>query len=309
MRHGGSTRQDSGVTRGSVWCLPARSARAGRQGARPTTALVHDADERRRALYGSALRDFARGLGLADLWLTMGWFDIRQRYSRSVMGPFWVSASLAVFVLGLGFTYATLFHAPLRDYLPYVTVGMVIWSALSSLMIEGCATFTGAVAAIKQMPAPPSVHVFRVVWRTLIIFAHNAVVMGLVLAIFGVNPGRTGLVALAGLGILMLNGVGFAVTFGTIAARFRDVAPLMANVVQMLLFVTPVLWRAQDLGGRSAIAAFNPLFHLIELVRGPLLGVAPSCIDWGVALGFTALNLAAALVFYARFRWRIAYWL
>jgi ABC-2 type transport system permease protein/lipopolysaccharide transport system permease protein len=271
--------------------------------------LVHDADERQRALYASALGDLAHGLRLADLWLTMGWFDIRQRYSRSVMGPLWVSASLAIFVTGLGFTYAALFHAPIRDYLPYVTVGMVTWSMLAGLMNEGCAAFTGAVAAIKQMPVPPCVHVFRTVWRSLIIFAHNGIIMLLVLALFGVNPGRVGLLAFAGLALLLINGIGFAITFGTISARFRDVSPLMANVTQMLLFVTPVLWRAQDLGERGAIAELNPLFHLIELVRAPLLSASPSLVDWSVALAFTLLNLGVALAFYARFRWRIAYWL
>ena len=296
------------MPQGSLWRLAVHPDRV--EPEPPHSALlIHDADQRRRALYASALEDLARGFALADLWLTMGWFDIRQRYSRSVMGPLWVSASLAIFVLGLSFTYAALFRAPIRDYLPYVTVGMVIWSMLAGLINEGCAAFTGAVAAIKQMPVPPCVHVYRTVWRALIVFAHNGIVMLLVLAVFGVNPGHTALLALPGLALLLMNGIGFSITLGTICARFRDVSPLMANVTQMLLFVTPVLWRARDLGERGIIAAANPLFHLIELTRGPLLGAVPGLLDWGVALGFTLVSLAVAFAFHARFRWRIADWL
>lgn len=271
--------------------------------------LILDADERRRASYGGAIRDFARGVRQAELWLTMGWYDIQQRYSRSVMGPLWVSLSLVVFVLGLGITYAALFRVPVAQYLPYVTVGMVAWTMLSSLLTEGCATFTGATAAIKQMPAPISMHVMRVVWRVLIVFLHNALIIAGVLAVFGVNPGWNGLLVLPGLAILLLNGIGFCVTLGLLSARFRDVIPLITNAVQMLLFVTPVLWRAGDLGERGAIAVFNPFFHLIELVRAPLLGLPVGAASWGVALGFTALNLLTALAFYAPLRWRVAYWL
>ncbi|WP_342359589.1 ABC transporter permease [Terrarubrum flagellatum] len=272
-------------------------------------SIVYDADERNRAIYSSGIKDFLRGVRLAELWLAMGWHDIRQRYSRSVMGPFWVSISLGVFVIGLGLTYGALFRAPVRDYVPYVTVGMVVWTMIAAMVNEGCMTFISAASIVKQMPAPASVHALRVVWRSLIIFAHNAAVIVLMLLVLRVNPGWAALLAIPGLAVLLLNGVGFCVTLGILATRFRDVTPLVGNLIQMLLFVTPVLWRASDLGDRGAIALANPFFHLIELVRSPLLGAAPTLFSWQIALIFTALNLCAALFLYAHFRWRIPYWI
>ncbi|WP_186418805.1 ABC transporter permease [Bosea sp. CS1GBMeth4] len=271
--------------------------------------LVHDARLRRRHPWRDAVGDFARGIQLAELWLTMGWYDVRQRYSRSVFGPFWVTISLAVFVAGLGVTYAALFRVPVDAYLPYVTIGMVQWSLITALLNEGSATFTAATAAIKQMPAPVGIHALRVVWRNLIILAHNAVIVLVVLVACGVKPGWTGLAALPGLVLLLLNGVGWSVTLGLVGARFRDMMPLVANATQMLLFVTPVLWRAEDLGERRVLAEFNPLFHLIEIVRAPLLGTGFPVGSFAAALVVTALNLALALVFYTRLRWRVAYWL
>lgn len=271
--------------------------------------LVHDARLRRRHPWRGAVADFICGIRLAELWLTMGWYDVRQRYSRSVFGPFWVTVSLAVFVAGLGITYAALFRVPVVAYLPYVTVGMVLWSLITALLNEGAAAFTGATAAIKQMPAPIGIHVLRVVWRNLIILAHNAVIVVLVLVACGVKPGWAGLAALPGLVILLVNGIGWSVTLGLVGARFRDLMPLVANATQMLLFVTPVLWRAEDLGDRRVLAQFNPLFHLIEIVRAPLLGGGIPVGSFGVALTVTALNLGVALVLYARLRWRVAYWL
>lgn len=271
--------------------------------------LVHDARQRRRHPWRDAAADAASAARLAPLWLTMGWYDVRQRYSRSVFGPFWVTISLAVFVAGLGVTYAALFRVPVATFLPYVTVGMVLWSLITALLNEGAATFTAATAAIKQMPAPIGIHVLRVVWRNLIILAHNAVIVLVVLAACGVRPGWTAFAALPGLALLVANGIGWSVTLGLVGARFRDMMPLVANATQMLLFVTPVLWRAEDLGDRRVLAALNPLFHLIEIVRRPLLGGGVPTESFAVAVAITLVNLGLAFAFYTRLRWRVAYWL
>lgn len=225
------------------------------------------------------------------------------------MGPFWVTLSLAAFVVGLGITYGTLFGIAMADYLPYLCIGIVVWTLLSGFILEGCTAFTGAEAAIKQMPAPLSIHIYRLVWRSIVIFLHNAVIIALVLIFFGINPGVGGMLAVPGFAILIVNGLAFSLLFGTLSARFRDIPPLMANLIQTLFFVTPVIWHVDNLKQRQIIAEWNPFYHLIEVVRGPLLHDAPSMNSWIFALVFTALNCAAALLFYARFRWRIPYWL
>lgn len=271
--------------------------------------LLLSAADQARAPLAAAIRDVVEGLRLVSLWGTMAWLDVRQRYSRSVMGPFWVTLTLAAFVGGLGVTYGALFRIPLREYLPYLTIGMVVWTLVSTFLVDGCNVFIAAQTAIKQMPAPLTVHVFRLIWRALIIFAHNVIIVAIVLAFYPENLLAGLIPSILGLAILCVNGVGFAVTLGTLAARFRDIPPLMTNVVQTLFFVTPVLWRAENLGDRSAIALFNPFYHLIEIVRAPLLGGPFPVLSWTVALGFTLANLAVALWLYARFRWRIPYWL
>lgn len=272
--------------------------------------LEISAIEQARAPVSAAVRDLVRGIERAELWGTMGWLDIRQRYSRSVMGPFWVTLSLGAFVAGIGATYGALFRMPMADYLPYLTIGMVVWTLLSSFLVEGCRVFIDAQAAIKQMPAPISVHVYRLSWRSLIVFGHNAIIIVVVLLATQPMHLLTGIVpALLGLTLTVVTGACFALTLGTLSARFRDIPPLMTNVVQMMFFVTPILWRASDLGDRSGIALWNPIYHLIEIVRAPLLGSLPTATNWAAALGFTAANLVIAILFYARFRWRIPYWL
>ncbi|MCD1645491.1 ABC transporter permease [Aurantimonas coralicida] len=275
----------------------------------PTPIVTYDADTYRRTPIASTARDLIAGAKLVELWGTMGWLDMRQRYRRSVMGPFWVTLSLAAFVLGLGITYGAIFGMPLADYLPYLSVGIVIWTLLSGFLLEGCQTFTGSEAAIKQMPAPLCIHLYRLLWRSLIIFFHNMIIIVAVLLIFGVNPGWTGLLAIPGLLVVLLNGGALGLLLGTLSARFRDIPPLIGNLVQMLFFVTPVIWQAEALGDRRIIAEWNPLYHMIELVRAPLLHGPASTTNWIIASLFTAASCVLAFGFYARFRWRIPYWL
>jgi ABC-type polysaccharide/polyol phosphate export permease len=105
------------------------------------------------------------------------------------------------------------------------------------------------------------------------------------------------------------NGIGFGLTLGTLSARFRDIPPLFANLIQMAFFVTPIMWRPEALGRSTIIAEANPLYHLIEILREPLLGGAPGIDNWLVVIGFTVVNLGIAYLLYARLRWRIPYWL
>lgn len=271
--------------------------------------IVFDAEMRAKHPYSGAWRDLMHGLSLARLWATMGWLDVGQRYRRSVMGPLWITASLGLFVLGLGITYGALFRQPLAEYIPFLSVGMIVWTLLSAFLAEGCMSFIAAEASIKQMPAPVCVHVLRVVWRALILFGHNFLVYIAVMILFQLNPGWNILLALPALALIAFNGLGFGLTLGTLSARFRDIPPLMANIIQMLFFVTPILWRPEALGERRIIADLNPLFHLIEVLRAPLLGGTGTGLNWSVAVAFTVANLAFAGFVYARLRWRIPYWL
>ena len=146
-----------------------------------------------------ALLDLVAGARAPHLWRVLGWQDIRQRYRRSKLGPFWLTISTGVLVGTLGVLYAALFKVEVANYLPFVAVGFLVWGLISGLINDGCAAFIGAGTIIKQVELPLSVHVYRVVWRNFIVFAHNAVIFVVVAVVFSIWPGWTGLLALPGL--------------------------------------------------------------------------------------------------------------
>jgi ABC-2 type transport system permease protein/lipopolysaccharide transport system permease protein len=258
--------------------------------------------------FRKALRDVGDGGKRWPLWGHMGLHDIRQRYRRSMLGPFWITVSMGVMVTALGLLYGRIFKLDLQDYLPYLTAGFVIWGFIANLTTDGTRAFTGDEGFIRQIAAPLSIHAYRVVWSNLIILGHNVLIYLVVAVWFQVNPGWVLLLALPALCLLVLNGMWISLFFGLVSARFRDIPLIVSSLVQVVFFITPVIWKPAMLPERTLLVDANPFYHLVEVMRGPLLGHAPSWENWlGVAV-ITVIGWSITLLFYTAYRWRIAYW-
>ena len=238
----------------------------------------------------------------------LGWQDVRNRYRRSKLGPLWITISMGVLVTALGVLYAALFKMEVADYLPFVAAGFVVWGLISGIINDGCTAFITAEGIIKQVSLPFSLHIYRVVWRNVIIFAHNSIIFGIVAVVFEIWPGWTVLLALPGLAILCVNGLWIGLLLGLVSARFRDVPQIVASIVQVSFFLTPIIWKPELLPDRTLILGLNPFFHAVELVRAPLLGHVPGMASWIGTLGVTTAGLLATLFLYSRYRQRIVYW-
>ncbi len=259
--------------------------------------------------FAMAWNDLAEGIVLFPIWGMLGWQDIRQRYRRSVLGPFWLTISTAIMVVALGFVYSGLFKQSLHDYLPFIGVGLIVWTLLSTIFLESCHVFTAAEGMIKQIRMPITVHVCRMVWRNIIIFGHNAVILVLIYLVYGKGLHLDLLSLPCALLLIAINGVGIGITLGVFCTRFRDIVQIVANMIQLLFFVTPIMWDPSVLANRGWIAHFNPAYHFIELVRAPILGVAFPYTSWVVALSVTVTVLCVALATLTRYRHRVPYWL
>ena len=255
-----------------------------------------------------AIRDIRDGILLWPLWGRLGWNDILQRYRRSLLGPFWLTASMAIMVVSLGVLYANLFKTEIQDFMPFLCVGLLVWNYISSVIGEAGSLFTGSESYIKQIRLPYSLYVYRFVWSRIIIFAHNFVIYFGILLYFAIWPGAAILLAIPGFILVTLNVALGSISIGMASARFRDIPQLVGSVIQIAFFMTPVMWKPELLEGRTYIVELNPFYHLIEVMRAPLLG-KPFPVDSYIALGLiTIVNLLVATMFFRRFRSRIAYW-
>ncbi|WP_051126857.1 ABC transporter permease [Corynebacterium massiliense] len=265
--------------------------------------------------FSAALGDLVQGAKQRELWFMLGLQDIKQRYRRSVLGPLWITIATGVMAAALGLLYSMLFQIPVAKFLPHVTVGLIMWNFISGAIKEGSTIFIDNEGLIKQLPAPLSVHVYRLVWRQTLFLAHNLVIWLALIIIFPRALGWEFFLFIPGLFLLLVNGVWVAMFFGIIATRFRDVAPLLEALVQLLFYVTPIVWMTDTLheqGGavsqRARIAELNPLYHYLEVVRSPMIGEPVAAYHWLIVIACTLVGLFIALLVMKRWRFRVSYW-
>ncbi|RSM59694.1 ABC transporter permease [Kibdelosporangium aridum] len=284
--------------------------------------------------FGRAWEDIRSGIKQRDLWGHLGWQDIKQRYRRSVIGPLWITMSMAVTAAGLGILYSTLFKANIGTFLPYLTVGFIVWNFIVGCVTEGTETFIANEGLIKHLPAPLTVYALRTVWRLTLMMAHNLLVYFVVLAIFfsalttanyqmtagGIlQPGLdwTVVLAIPAFFLIALNGVWVALLFGIISTRYRDIPQVINALIQLVFFMTPIVWSADILHDRlgagtelwkTLVLELNPLYHYVEIIRAPLIGSAQSWHHWVIVGGITLVGWALALVALRNYRARVPYW-
>jgi ABC-2 type transport system permease protein len=266
--------------------------------------------------FPAAVADLRRGWEQRSLWGHLGWQDIRQRYRRSVLGPVWITISMAVTAVALGVLYSGLFNIELALFLPHVLVGFIVWAFISGCIAEGSEVFIANEGLIKHLPSPLSVHVYRLVWRQTLFFAHNMIVYLVMLLVFPQDLKWTVVYVLPAFVLLALNGAWAALAVGIITARFRDILPITQSVVQLMFFLTPIVWVYDELvnnpdpaiAERARLAEFNPFLHFLEIIRRPLLGQDQLLRHWVVVLVITVVGWALTMLVLRRYRSRVSYW-
>lgn len=255
-----------------------------------------------------AHEDLVKGIRSRDLWWTFACFDIKQRFRRSVLGPLWLTLAMGIFIGALGFVMSQLFKQTLGSFLPYLSVGIIFWTLLTSIITEGCTAFIASTGFIRNVPMPLSVHYYRMFARNQIIWAYNMVIYFAIFFIFVRKLSYEMLLFIPGMILFSINAFLIGLTAAIICTRFRDVPPIIASLLQVIFFVTPIFWSVQSLPDRITFILFNPFYHLLEIVRAPLLGQAPELISWLVSIGLIFVFIPVTLYLYRRAYARISYW-
>ena len=260
----------------------------------------------------SAVEDIVGGALRWPLWGRLGWLEIKRRYRRTTLGPFWSSLTLLVFVIVMGSVGSGLLSRNSAEYLPFLVAGLLAWTMLSNIITEAGGVFVGGAGVIRQMNFEQSILAYALVWRNFIVFLHNMAVYLLIMLVY-MPHGLTWKLVLAipALMLMMVNGVWIAIVLGTLTARFRDVQQIVQSIIQVSMFVTPLFWSPDSLSGtrRVVFVGLNPLYHLLAIVRDPLLGRTPSLHSYIAVAIITLAGWTFAFLVYSRFRKRIAYWL
>lgn len=258
-----------------------------------------------------ALNDIFSAFKNYHLFTTLGWQDVASRYRRSRVGAFWLTINMLVMITVLGTVFGSLFKAPIENFLPSLTIGIIVWGFMTGLINEGCVSFISSQDTILQVRMPLFTHILRVIWRNLIITCHNIIILPILFILFGKSVHITGFISIFGFVLLVINVAWMMLFFSIVCTRFRDLIQIIQNAMQVLFYVTPIIWSVEMLQQRVALLLlnFNPFYHLLAIVRNPLLGVQTSFINWLVAILMAVFGWFFSVVFLNRYRKRVPYWL
>jgi lipopolysaccharide transport system permease protein len=251
-------------------------------------------------------KDAVRSLQLWRIWLRLGLQDVRLRFRRSALGVAWIFVNLTISVLSIGLLYGVLLGQNAATFIPMLTVGLVMWAYITASIVDGGNAFIGSEGYIRQIALPIYVYILRwfvsISLTTLLSLASYVVVV----VVFGVRVGPGILWIVPGLILLAAVSLTAITIFAHLNAHYRDTSPLAASLMQVLFYVTPIIWPAEIARERGAgwVVDINPFYHLLEIIRQPLLNSRPAAgLDYAVTgLVIVVLGVVAAymLAYYHR---------
>lgn len=258
----------------------------------------------------AALNDIREGLRRWRSWSYLALEHVKNRYRRTVLGPWWLTLQMGVFVTGISIVFGHLLNNNLRTYLPYVALGYMAFVLLSGLTRAGAEVFVNGSSTLKSTRQPLSSLVLRDVAIEFINFAHNLVLYVVFVAARIVPLSPKALIALPVVVLIAINGLFLGLWLGIAVARFRDVQPFVNSILGVAIMFSPIFYHLSDLssGIRNALLAWNPFTYLISAFRAPLIGASLSPSFYVGAAIVTVVNIVLGLAVFTRTRSRLPYW-
>ncbi len=238
--------------------------------------------------------------------------------------PWWITISTGVMIACIGVIFGTIFKSPMQEFLPFLSAGLIIWGFISTTVMDATNVLISAEAIIKQLPIPVFSHILRMVSKNLIVFFHNLLIFPILIVFFhnllifpivcicvqkGINWNI--FYFIPGLIILTLNLLWISLLLAVICTRFRDMTQIVESLLQIAFYITPIIWMPSLLPARASIMLLdpNPFYHLLAIVREPLIGVSPNLTNWLVSIGLLFIGTFFSLLLFDKYRARISYWL
>ncbi len=254
--------------------------------------------------------DFKHSLVKVQLWTELAKLDLKVKFRGTFFGVFWVLMALVMKVGIISVVWSLVLDKPLKEYVLFLSIGILTWNYIAALVLTSTTSFLKAANYFKQMNMPHFIFVFQTVYReTIILLIYQVMAIPLILFYFGFSGIKAvWLWSLLGYLLIIINGVLAGAWLGWVATRYRDVQHLAANLIMILFIVTPVLWPPPEGLEGHLYFQLNPFFHLLEVVRAPILNSVVPTVSLLVASGLAVMNFLICLIFYKVAKSRLVLW-
>jgi homopolymeric O-antigen transport system permease protein len=263
-----------------------------------------------RALSESGATDLIEGVRQWRLWYLMGSSEMRRRYARSRLGQLWIVLTSAIAVSTIGFVWSYLWAQPVSETLPYIAVGLVVWQFISAILIESANLLPANSRYFHNQCMPVSTIVFALAFRHIMTFSMSLIFPLILAASLGIRPSGSTFLAIPGLLLTLVWCLWMSLILSILCARYRDIIQVVNNVIQVAIFITPVLWVPELLPANARdLLPWNPFAVFVAIVRDPLLGRDVSLAYWVSAAIFSLGGFLGSLPLLGRGLRNIVYWI
>lgn len=254
-------------------------------------------------------KDIAEALKIFPVWCLMSKYDIVARYRRTAFGPWWITLGTGCALLGMGIVWSTLFKMDIRDLFPYLSIGFVFWTFISSTIMESPLVLVSASNVFKTIKISPIIFIFNALLRNIIMLLHNFVIVLIVFIIFKLKISLNIFLFIPGLMILFVTSFFVSLILSILGSRLRDLSYIIGSLMTFIFLITPIMWKVDMLPGNAKyIAYLNPITYFIMILREPLLNKIPDMVYYYGAFGVLGIVTILAIVLYNKASKNIIYW-
>jgi ABC-type polysaccharide/polyol phosphate export permease len=248
---------------------------------------------------------------MVERWIYVAWFDFVVSYRKTTLGPFWLLVTPFLFIAVIGWLYSRVNSMDPEIFVPYLAVGIVVWTLISGFVNKSTTVFQSNRPQILQGSMSLIDIVMVRTITTALEFAHQIIIIIVVLIFFRVSITLYSLISVIGLGIVIANGFWITMTFGIVGARYRDLSQITAAIMRIAFLATPIIWFAYGGAKGKFLGVFlllNPFYHFLEIVRAPLLGYPIEATTWIAVLLITAGGFGLTMYLYKRYSSLVPLW-
>lgn len=225
--------------------------------------------------------------------------DFKNKYRNSVLGVAWAFLSPLGLVMVIGIVYSLVFKIAMAEFIPYLFSGIIPWTFISICAELGTTCYINAQGYIKQTQVPIEIFPARVVIGSFINLIISMMAFFMIYAIIGMeNFSFKMLMMIPALAIWLLFGLGWASIVGIINLYIRDFQPLQGIIFQAFFYATPIIYKVDMIPKEySMLYLMNPLYHLMEILRRPMLGdIIPPFEEWVISFFFSLIVFIIGIV-------------
>ena len=260
-------------------------------------------------LSARGLSDLIEGATNWRVWYLIGAAELRQRYARSRMGQFWLTLSTALSTLILGVVWSVLWKIPLAQFLPYISISIILWQLMSSLFTDAGSLLSANRHLLLSQRLPCSTLIYSMLLKHFLSFLHNSVTIALVLIVFGLGLTPYILLLPAALMLLAIAAVWFCYLVAIICTRYRDLNHALQSAILLIFYITPILWQPTFLSEEyRRYLIFNPFHDFMTILRSSILGEPFPAQEWAMCVLIAFAGYLVALPIIGRYCRKILYW-